>query len=361
MKYPLIELLRRPGLASVLDETDWDVVVRQAREAGVLGRLDAWLDRAGAAGNVPAYVARHVAWARTLVEACHREVRHELTELARVLGELPGPVVLLKGAAYVVHYREAASGRFFEDVDLMVPDDQLKALESRLLSSGWTATHLEEYDQRYYRQWMHELPPLQHIHRGTTLDVHFNILPVRGRLRVSAEMLLANVRPVADWPFAVLDDVDAVLHSALHLGCNEAWDSALRDATDLVLLLEARRGDRNWPHRLAQRAKELGLARELKVILALLERLLLWRDERLKEALGRDGDGLRAAWLAGAMSAAAHPSAGQSRQPLVRLGRWLLFMRGQWLKLPWPLWLYHLLHKAFDGLRTSRQGNVQQA
>jgi hypothetical protein len=32
--------------------------------------------------------------------------------------------------------------------------------------AGWAATHHDAYDQRYYRQWMHELPPMQPYARG---------------------------------------------------------------------------------------------------------------------------------------------------------------------------------------------------
>ena len=39
------------------------------------------------------------------------------------------------------------------------------------MSCGWATTHHSPYDQRYYRTWMHELPPLRHAVRGSIL--HF--------------------------------------------------------------------------------------------------------------------------------------------------------------------------------------------
>jgi hypothetical protein len=59
----------------------------------------------------------------------------------------------------------------------------LPQAESALMLDGWATTHHDPYDQRYYRRWMHELPPFQHIHRLTTLDVHHGILPDTARLR----------------------------------------------------------------------------------------------------------------------------------------------------------------------------------
>ena len=50
--------------------------------------------------------------------------------------------------------------------------------EQLLLHAGWSHMKADEYDQHYYREWMHELPPLQHKERGTVVDLHHGILPV---------------------------------------------------------------------------------------------------------------------------------------------------------------------------------------
>jgi hypothetical protein len=67
----------------------------------------------------------------------------------------------------------------FSDVDVLVPRDRLADVEAALMLAGWASTNPSEYDQHYYRRWMHELPPLQHIRRQTVLDVHHAILPTR--------------------------------------------------------------------------------------------------------------------------------------------------------------------------------------
>ena len=55
------------------------------------------------------------------------------------------------------------------------------AAEAALMLDGWASGHRSAYDQRYYRTWMHELPPMQHIQRGTVLDVHHAIAPLMPR------------------------------------------------------------------------------------------------------------------------------------------------------------------------------------
>ena len=37
--------------------------------------------------------------------------------------------------------------------------------------SGPVENGLIQYDRQYYRRWMHEIPPLQHLRRATVIDV----------------------------------------------------------------------------------------------------------------------------------------------------------------------------------------------
>jgi hypothetical protein len=107
---------------------------------------------------------------------------------------------------------------------------------------GWSSAKTSAYDQRYYRRWMHELPPLKHNSRQTVLDVHHAILPTTARLKPDSRKLLAAATPIAGRPdLAVLSPVDMVLHSAAHLFCNEDVGNSLRDLVDLDCLLRVLR------------------------------------------------------------------------------------------------------------------------
>ena len=88
-------------------------------------------------------------------------------ERRKVLATVDVDLVLLKGAAYLMAGLPAARGRVFSDVDILVPVARLAEVENALMLHGWSTTHHNAYDQRYYRQWMHELPPLaQHPEDG---------------------------------------------------------------------------------------------------------------------------------------------------------------------------------------------------
>ena len=137
-------------------------------------------------------------------------------------------------------------------------------MENALTIHGWSTTHHNAYDQRYYRQWMHELPPLRHNTRATVLDVHHAILPLTARLKPSSAKLLAASRPLAGHDrLRVLCPADMVLHSATHLFHNEELSHGLRDLTDLDILLRHFGPEPGFWEELPRRAAELDLVRPL--------------------------------------------------------------------------------------------------
>lgn len=347
----LIRVLADPALLARLHVGDWDLVIRQARASGLLGRLD-WLVRArGLEASLPAAPRAHLRWAMRLAECCHREIRHETACLRQALLRAGVPLVLLKGAAYVHAGLDAAQGRFFEDVDILVPRGRLAPVESALMLAGWASARLDAYDQRYYREWMHELPPMAHHRRGTSVDVHHNILPLTGRLQPSATLLLGAAAP---WPGSDVEDVytlsppDMVLHSATHLFHDGELTHGLRDLSDLDLLLRRFAADPTFWDALLARADGLTLGRPLFYALACLVSLL---GTPVPAAVQRRAEAFAPPPLRRGLMLALLRRGLRPRHPScdgldVRVARVVLYVRSHWLKMP-PLRLArHLLRKA---------------
>ena len=156
------------------------------------------LGEAGLLGDVPAAARVHFEAAQTLAQAQADAVRREIAYIDRALAPTGVPIVLLKGAAYLVAGLRAARGRIFSDIDILVPRSALAEVEAALMLEGWASAKTTAYDQRYYRRWMHELPPLRHINRQTLLDVHHAILPLTARLKPDSAKLLAAAQ-VGRW------------------------------------------------------------------------------------------------------------------------------------------------------------------
>ena len=343
----LLATLRDPRSVSTLNAGQWDLLLRQARRADLLPRIAGLIAEHELDDAVPPAVQPHLYSAIVLAQAQQRDVLREIEHVRRALAPLGEAPVLLKGAAYVAAGLPAARGRVFADVDILLPRARLPEAEAALLASGWITTHHDAYDQRYYRQWMHELPPLTHIHRHTVLDVHHAILPDTARLRPDSTRLLASARPVAALPgLRVLAPVDMVLHSMTHLFHNEEMSHGLRDLSDLDLLLRHFAPQPGFWSALVARARELDLSRPLYYGLRYSRRLL---DTPVPADVHRfvEADAPRWLRLADALwrraLAGPHVSIADRLTPAALAA---LYVRAHWLRMPPLLLARHLLTKA---------------
>ena len=351
----LMGALRHPDNLAGLSPSGWTNVIRAARSAGLLGRLGSRLGAAGVTDQIPAAPRAHLMSAQILAGAQHAEVRREVHQIWRTLQPLGVPVVLLKGAAYNLAGVSAAAGRMFNDIDILVPKADLPEVEAALMLDGWATTHHSAYDQHYYRKWMHELPPMQHVQRGTVIDVHHAILPDTARLKPASKKLLEAISPVTGMPgLYVLGPADMVLHSMAHLFCNEEFSHGLRDLTDIdALLREFGKRSGFWDE-LAMRAADLGLQRPLYYGLqqcaALLECPIPGATKQ-KVAAAAPPAPLRQLMdrLWRKVLAATPPGSGGRPGSMADL---LLLIRAHWLRM--PLWLlgFHLCAKLFRGGET---------
>ena len=345
----LVKVLREPSGVLTLGESDWDLLVRQARRTELLARLEAMLSRHGLVDHVPAVVRPHLQSVRAVADAHTRAVKWEVDRIQHALREVGVPVVLLKGAAYVMADLPAATGRTFNDIDIMVPKASLGEVEAALNAHGWITTHLDAYDQRYYRTWMHELPPLLHVRRQTVLDVHHTIMPETSRLRPDPRKLLADALPLSvENELYVLAPVDMVLHSAAHLFHDGELEHGLRDLVDLDGLLRDFGEDTRFWSRLVDRAIELNLERPLYYALRYTQQTLDTPVPQNVQEQARTGSpgGLLPFVMDGLFEHALRPDHESCDTALSGFARWCLYVRAHFLRMPLHLLIPHLLRKA---------------
>lgn len=356
MQLPLLlRVMRAPGVVRELDDAGWDMLLRQADAANLDAALLVLLEDAGLLDAVPAAPRTHLEWTRTAVASHARATRYEVRQIGRALAGLGLPLILLKGAAYAMAGLDAGRGRLFSDIDILVPKTRLPEVEAALMLHGWITTHHDAYDQRYYRQWMHELPPMQHARRGNSIDVHHAILPETAPVHPDPDSLRARARPIDGMPgLAVLAPDDMVLHSAVHLFFDGEFDKGVRDLFDLHRLLGQFGTQPGFWEGLPARARALELGRPLFYALRYC-RLLFGTavPEAVIEAVAQDGPNPALRWLMDRLFERAlrplHPSC-ETRASAV--ARFLLYVRGNWLRMPPLLLSRHLFHKAFIAPRT---------
>lgn len=361
MSLDLLGPLWRSPDPPALSPGEWSVLLAQARVSHLLPRLALHLSDRGWLAEVPEAPRRHLEGAMLVAERQRQAVRWEVDRLRAALVDLPGPIVLLKGAAYVVADLPPARGRLFGDIDILVPKTQLAAAEACLLAGGWVGQRLDPYDERYYRRWMHELPPFRHVWRNTWLDVHHTITPPTSRYAVDGAKLLSQAVPVAGVAgLSTLAPADIVLHSAAHLLLDGELPHGLRDLLDLNdLLRHFGRDPAFWPA-LAVRAEELGLDPLLALALQQVRRLFGTQPP----AGALDGGPLlrqspdAMSSLLGAALLPHHPSCSDVR---VRAARQVFYLRAHALRMPAHQIVPHLLRKAWmrASARLSAKGAAQ--
>lgn len=344
----IVRVLRDPQSACSLTLSDWDLLLRQARAANLLARLAYLMEQHGIADRVPGPVAIHLEGAAVIATRHRVAVEWEIGLIGKALENAGLPLLLLKGAAYVAADLPAARGRTFSDIDILVPKARIDEAEAAMMMHGWISTHHNAYDQRYYREWMHELPPMQHGKRMTVVDVHHAILPETAVSKPDSAKLIAASGTVPGRPGVhVLQPLDMVLHSACHLFHEEQLDKGLRDLSDLDALLRhfANQPD-FWP-RLAERARDLDLARPLYYALRYAGRLLQTPvpDAALRDVAASGPSSPLAATMDALYGRALLPLHASCSDWLTGPARRLLFVRAHWLRMPPGLLVRHLTHK----------------
>jgi Uncharacterised nucleotidyltransferase len=341
---------RNPDAIRRFSMSDWDRLVRQARHADLLARLHILLLQYGLDAEIPAVARWHFEVATVLAEGQQMEMRQGLRRLSTLLAGLDFPLIVLKGAAYVAASLFAARGHPIDEIDLLVPRERLKELESSLEVADWHAVDLPEYDQRYYRRWRHGAPSLQHLRRATVINLHHAILPGTARFRPDADRLRRSAAEVPGFPgVAVLSTEDRILHAATLLFHDDGLPHGLRDLSDLDLLLRQAATEENFWPRLLARAEEFELSRLLFYALRYARHFFdtPLQDEvhdRLATAAPCRASLKLMDIIYTRMLSPNHHSCNDALTPLVRHATYL---RTHWLRRPPRLLLPHLFHKAF--------------
>lgn len=358
----LPDVLAKPQLLQECSLRDWDRLLPWARRVGIVAKFYTYLEAQGQLDRIPTPVQPHLEAAAIIAGEHERRTRWECNRIQRALFDLPDrdfPVILLKGAAYAMSNLPCAHGRLVSDVDILVPKPHLATIEQVLRQHGWDTVKKSDYDETYYRQWMHELPPMRHRLRGAIVDVHHTILPETSRLKPDPAKLFAASRPLPGTPFGTLCPTDMVLHSATHAFQDELANP-LRDLLDLHELF-AYFGEREpdfWAT-LPQRARQLDLTRPLFYALRYTQRFL---DTPVPHSVTQALDHAAPPRPVLALMDRLVDQVTQAEYPRragPAMARWLLYIRSHWLRMPPLLLARHLSRKALIRWQARRRNSNQ--
>lgn len=337
----LAQLFVQPELAKSLSLAQWTQLIIVLRHEKLLARYALLLDELNVLQCLPKFVQRHCKSAMTLAERHAKQVHFELAQLKDTLIASADIWVVLKGAAYTASNSSAALGRVYNDIDILVDKPHLATVERQLIMSGWMPQEIDDYDEAYYRQWTHEIPPLQHGYRGTMLDLHHNLVPPVSGRAPDMSLLFEHIM-LTETGIPVLKLPALVLHSAIHLFFNDDFSASFRDLTDLYLLFN----DMNhaeWETAYTLSC-ETGFATELALALYCTSEVFkITLTAPQMRFVSMHTSVREASWLCQAMN---------SDHPLMRTrSQWFYnhyaWLRGHRLKMPIKTLIYHLSMKTY--------------
>ena len=347
----LTNVLRDPALVGAWRAEHWNSFLPLARRAGLMGRCLEVFESNGLLDLVPDRLVDQ--FKGTLAQTRYVQVQalRELNQVARVLGSEDIPLIALKGVAYLAAGLPPRGWRSLSDIDLLVRSQDLLRAEQALQRTGWQLHgDFDGYDQRYYREWMHEIPPMIHSQRETEVDIHHNLAPPVSRVRIDADKLwrdavlfqLEDRRAVR-----VLSGPDILLHNAVHLFMNDELRGGLRDVVDFRDLYRHFVSENaDFDQELVVRARELNCERPLYYAATTARRLAgLELSDTFINALRP----FAPMWpFASIMHWLIERVLAPERLGMTSttIANWLLFVRSHWVRMPPGLLIKHLWHKA---------------
>ncbi|MCG6942227.1 MAG: nucleotidyltransferase family protein [Thiohalocapsa sp.] len=345
----LLGVLRDPRVITQWTLPQWNRLLRETRAQGLSARLSWILEERDLQAACPPAALTELEAQRCIAALKQAQARLELRKLHKALAPLDIPIMLLKGAAYAQAGLRVARGRDFADLDILLPRERLEAAETALETAGWISETTNRYDQRYYRRWMHELPPLHHRTRSFEVDVHHALLPLTGRLRPDPSRIWAASRSLPDAPYRIPCPEDMLLHGAAQVFQDGEIAGQLGGLLDLHQLIGELSAQSGFWERLPVRAEALQLGRPLYYALHFSRALL---DTRIPPEVLRAAQAHAPGPLNNRLMDLLVPRVLEPRYPARRPARfaaWLLYLRSHWLRMPPGLLTRHLLRKALRG------------
>jgi hypothetical protein len=196
-----------------LTDSDWNGIIRHSLRHYVAPLLYHRLKGSSPAFRVPNHVMSilHDIYLRNTGK--NLRLYHKLSKALKILKHEGIPVIILKGAHLAKYVYGTIGERTFNDLDLLVKEEDLSRCQKILIEAG------------YY-------PYCRHL----PLDIHWDFDLTPANLRVNIEDVWKRARPavIAGVEVLVLSPEDLLLHLCLHLAVKQLFRSVgLRTFCDI--------------------------------------------------------------------------------------------------------------------------------
>lgn len=342
----LLNAIINPDILIQYDSKEWELVLRLARKVKLLGFLAVELERRKLMSTIPVRAVNQLRSSLIRVKKQQQLAFWELDRINWALKSIQIPIIVLKGVAYRLAELPAAEGRFFVDLDILIPKGNLNQVEKILLKEGWKHREISAYDEHYYRAWSHEIPALIHQERETEIDIHHTISPITSKITIDS-CLLIDAAITTQSGHKILNPTDMVLHCAVNLFQNNDLIDNLRDLLDLhdELQFFGRQDPVFWD-KLIKRANQLRLGRPLYYGIQ-YSRLIFQTaiPQNTEQRLIQKPSLILQCIMQQLVPLALFPLHPDKASKRAKFARFLLYIRSHWIRMPFYLLIPHLLYK----------------
>ena len=272
----LIKALKQPQIIKEFVPAQWSILLQQLRAAQVSLYFLNKVEQSQLLTYVPEKIQQYLFAEQIKIEHQKRQVIYEVNKIENVFKQRQVQAIFLKGVAYILDDLPIGAWRLFSDIDILVNKTSIESAELALKLLGFVSQKTNDYDQHYYREFMHEIPPMQHTVRGSVIDLHHNILPTCHVNPVDIELFKRTIKPCKSYSDAkVFADEALFLHSAVHLFHEGEFDKGLRDLCDLAEMYHFFSNKKqNFSQELIQFAKNTGQQHSLFLAFRYIEKIL---------------------------------------------------------------------------------------
>lgn len=351
----LLKIWCDPKSALTLTIPQQNTLIRQSVSASICAQLWKRLVTQEATQNFCEKAQLHFLSAELIADRQVEQGKYEIAKLASLAVRSNLDFTLLKGAAYIATNLPNASGRLYSDIDLLVPKKDLNFAESELMLQGFRRTEIEDYNEEYYRKWMHEIPPLIHHKRSIVLDLHHNILPLTVKTTPDIAYLHQDTITLNNG-LKALSNTDILLHCAVHLFHEGEFEKGLRDLIDLDTLFRHFSAEQeSFQLELLNRATQLGLTYNLFLATYFCKLILKtpFDENYLSQIMQYSPSKAKLLFLKNSFQAIFTPHHASCETWRFKLARVFLYMRGHLIRMPIRLLVPHLCRKTIMAVKDS--------
>jgi len=333
---PLVDALRDPSTAMGLGGAGWTSLISIARAESLMGSLAHRLEGYDVPKQIRPILKDAIENAALARKQALWEADCARRALANIGANVDCKIILMKGTAYAAADMSASVGRSIGDLDIMVAREHLPQVEEALLDAGWEWVKPDPYDDQYYRDYMHELPPLIHRERDRMIDVHHTTLPLTARPTPDAQAMLDGAERLESGLY-VMAPTDMLLHSIAHLFADGDLAGGLRNLWDINQLIQQfTKEDKEFWVKLAQRSEQHQLNAHLARALRLTNRLYQTPVDQALAGKSRLSDNYYIKRLT------ARDGYGRETRKIIRQA---FYIRSHWLRMPPMMLARHLWTK----------------